>query len=74
MVLDKNIDQITGWPDELQVLLKLHPRESWHAFVITLHGLRARKSGQAHCSQLGRQFMGKIWNGRAYLLWGAQYV
>ncbi len=29
MEFDKNIDQRTGWPDELRVLLKQYPRESW---------------------------------------------
>jgi hemerythrin-like domain-containing protein len=29
MEFDHNIDQRSGWPDELQVLLKQFPRESW---------------------------------------------
>jgi hypothetical protein len=29
--LSIDLDQRTGWPDELRVLLKLHPRESWSA-------------------------------------------
>ncbi len=29
MEFEKDIDQRTGWPDELQILLKQYPRASW---------------------------------------------